>query len=270
MNSTVENLRSSPRKASFLLLAAASALLAIGACAQSTVSVRADYWYPYNGDPADAKPGYAIEILKAVFEKGGGKLDYGVMPWKLAVSEAEKGGVNGVIGALKSDTPDFVFPDEPIALSENTLFAKKGSSLTFNGLESLKGKRLGVVNGYSYSEKLDEYIKQNQGNAQAIDESTGDNPVEQAIRKLQAGRIDVFVEGKTVFWAQVAKMGLSRDDFVEVAKVSEPEPLYVSFSPKKDDAKALAAKLTAGIRELRASGELAKILAKYSVQDWAK
>jgi polar amino acid transport system substrate-binding protein len=44
----------------------------------------------------------------------------------------------------------------------------------------------------------------------------------------------------------------------------------VSFSPKKDDAKALAAKLTAGIRELRASGELARILAKYGTTDWAK
>lgn len=270
MNSISESPRSAHRQARWLILATAVVTLAAQALAQTTVSVRADYWYPYNGDPADAKPGYAIEILKAVFEKGGGKLDYAVMPWKRAVSDAEKGGVNGVIGALKSDTPDFVFPEEPIGLSENTLFMKKGSSLTFTGLDSLKGKRLGVVNGYSYSEKLDEYIKQNQGNAQAIDESTGDNPVEQAIRKLQAGRIDVFVEGKTVFWAQVAKMGLSKDDFVEVAKVNEAEPLYVSFSPKKDDAKALAAKLTAGIRELRASGELAKILTKYSVPDWAK
>lgn len=250
-------------------MALALSLWAAAALAQ-TVSVRADYWYPYNGDPADAKPGYVIEILKAVFEKGGGKVDYAVMPWKRAVSEAEKGAVNGVIAALKSDTPDFAFPEEPIGMSENSLFVKKGSTWSFANMDSLKGKRLGIVNGYSYGAAVDEYIKKNLGNAQAIDESAGDNPVEQAIRKLQAGRIDVFVEGKTVFWAQVAKMGLNKDDFVEVAVASEGEPLYVSFSPKKDDAKALAAKLTAGIRELRASGELAKILAKYGATDWAK
>jgi polar amino acid transport system substrate-binding protein len=235
-----------------------------------TVSFRADNWYPFNGTPGDAKPGYGVEVLKAVFEKSGGKVDYAVIPWKRAVSEAEKGAINGVIGALKSDTPDFVFPEEPIGMFEPIFFVRKDSAWKFTGMDSLKGKRLGILNGYSYGEKVDAYVKQNQGNAQAIDESTGDNPGEQAIRKLQAGRIDVFVEVGTVFWAQVAKPGLNKDDFMAVGQASDPEPIYVSFSPKKDDAKALAARLTTGIRELRSSGELAKILAKYEVKDWGK
>lgn len=249
---------------------AALGLLAGTAWAQPAVSVRADYWYPYNGHATDAKPGYVIEMLKAVFEKDGGRLDYQVMPWKRAVGEAEKGAVNGVIGALKSDTPEFAFPEEPIGLSENAIFVKKGADWKFAGLASLQGKRLGIVNGYSYGDKVDAYIKQHQGNARALDESSGDNPTEMAIRKLAAGRIDAFVESSTVFWAQVAKLGLNKDDFVLAGIASEAEPIYVSFSPKKDDAKALAARLTAGIRTLRTSGELARILARYEVRDWVK
>jgi polar amino acid transport system substrate-binding protein len=256
-----------------LLLRGIVVVLLMAACsglAQQTVSLRADNWYPLNGNPADAKPGYVIEILKAVFEKDGGKVDYSIMPWKRAVGEVEKGAVDGVIGALKSDTPEFIFPEEPIGISENACFVKKGSPWTYSSLESLKDHRLGIVNGYSYSDKLDEYIKQNQGNARLIDESSGDNADEQAIRKLQAGRIDTFVEVRMVFWAQVTRLGLKTEDFAEAGLVSQAEPLYVSFSPKRPEARALAARLTAGIREMRASGELAKILAKYGVKDWAK
>ena len=35
--------------------------------AAETISVRADVWMPYNGEPGAEKPGYGIEILKAVF-----------------------------------------------------------------------------------------------------------------------------------------------------------------------------------------------------------
>lgn len=251
-------------------VALALLVLAGTSLAQQTVSFRADNWYPYNSDPSDAKPGYVVEILKAVFEKDGGKVDYMIIPWKRATIEADKGDINGIIGAFKSDTPDYVFPEEPIGIGENTMFVKKGTAWTYSGVDSLKDKRLGIVNSYSYGDKVDEYIKQNHAKLQAVDESSGDNASGQAIRKLEAGRIDVFVEGKTVFWAQVAKMGLSKDDFVEAGQASVPEPLYVAFSPKKTESKALAAKLTAGIRELRKSGELAKILAKYEVKDWSK
>jgi polar amino acid transport system substrate-binding protein len=257
-------------KANLRNIIAVGMLLAVNAYSQSVVSFRADSYMPYCGDPADSKPGFAVEILKAVFEKDGVKVDYATMPWKRAVGEAEKGVINGVIGAYKSDTPDFIFPEESLGLAQNTFFLKKGSTWKFETVASLKGKRLGVISGYSYGETLDNYVKQNKANTQLVDESTGDNGLDQAVRKLQAGRIDVFVEGKVVFWAQVNKLGVSKDDFIEAGVANEAEPIYVSFSPKKDDAKALAAKFTAGVAELRKSGELAKILAKYGVQDWAK
>lgn len=241
-----------------------------GALAQETISVRSDFWYPFNGDPSDSRPGYVVEMLKAIFEKGGGKVDYQTIPWKRAVAEAEQGKINGVIGALKSDTPDFIFPEEPIGVYTPTLFVKKGSGWSYSGLDSLKGKRIGIINGYSYGDKLDAYVKQNQNNAQAIDESSGEKPVEQSIRKLMAGRVDAFIEVPTVFWAQVDKLGLDKSQFQEAGVVNDPEPMFVSFSPKRPDSKTLATKLTNGIRELRRSGELAKILARYSVKDWAK
>ena len=44
------------------------------------VRLCADQWMPYNGDPADAKPGYVIELAKTIFEAKGLKVEYTVMP----------------------------------------------------------------------------------------------------------------------------------------------------------------------------------------------
>lgn len=250
-----------------LVLAGSMAWLTT-ASAQQVVTVAADSWYPFNGEPGDAKPGYVVEILKSVFEKNGAKVEYTVLPWKRAVADVEQGKIAGVIGAMKSDTPDFTFPEETIGLNDVSFFVKQGSPWKFEGIDSLKGKRLGVCNGYSYNEKLDAYIKANLG--AAVDEASGDAPIIQNIKKLNAGRIDTCVEVATVFWANVEKAGLKKEDFVQVGTDGTPNPMYVSFSPKKEESKKLAAQFSEGIKALRSSGDLAKIMEKYGLKDWAK
>jgi polar amino acid transport system substrate-binding protein len=85
---------------------------------------------------------------------------------------------------------------------------------------------------------------------------------------LQAGRVDAYVEVPVVFWSQVDRMGISRDSFAVAGNLGKADPIYVAFSPAKPESKELAKTLSDGIRALRKSGDLAKILAKYGVADW--
>ena len=163
-----------------------------------------------------------------------------------------------------------MFPEEPIGLSGTSAFVKKGSSWKYAGVDSLKGVKLAVVDGYSYGEAIDPYIKSNTTDAKAIDVSAGEAPDELAIKKLQAGRVDVYISDPNVFWATVKAMGLGPEDFALAGEVAKPEPIFIALSPKREDSKAIAGKITSGIREMRASGDLAKILAKYGVSDWRK
>jgi polar amino acid transport system substrate-binding protein len=236
--------------------------------AQSTLTLRADSWYPFNGEPEAANPGYVVEILKAVFGKENLKIDYQIMPWKRAVADCQSGAIDGVIGALKSDAPDLVFPDEPMSISSQVFYVKKGSDWKFTGIDSLRGKRLGVINGYSYSEKMDAYVKANEKDASLIDLAAGDTPVEQCVKKLKAGRIDCYLEVEPVFLAAVPKYGMASDDFVSAGPLAEPDPFFVAFTPKKPEAKKWAQIWTDGLKELRKSGKLAEILAKYNLKDW--
>ncbi|WP_157729877.1 transporter substrate-binding domain-containing protein [Bacterioplanes sanyensis] len=90
-------------------------LLPIVAAAQ-TLSIRSDTWYPMNGDPQADKPGFMIEIAKAIFEPQGITIDYRLMPWERALSEVRAGRIDCVVGAYVEDAPDFVFPEQPWGL----------------------------------------------------------------------------------------------------------------------------------------------------------
>ncbi len=61
------------------------------------------------------------------------------------------------------------------------------------------------------------------------------------------------------------------EDAVESAgQVGAPEPVFIAFSPANPRAKEYARILDEGMKKLRSSGRLEKILGKYGIKDWAK
>ena len=232
-----------------------------------TITIRADSWPPFNADPNDPLPGYGIEILKAIFEKQGYKIDYQLMPWTRALEEVKSGKYDGAIGAAVDDARDFVFPSEPIAVITNTFFAKKGSTWTYAGLSSLEKIKLGTIESYPYTPEIDEYVNANK-KSDKVQAVSGDNAVVTNIKKLQAGRIDVVLECPQVMNWTLKTMGIAEGDVVPVGKVEQSDQIFVAFSPAKPESKKYAEMLSDGIKQLRASGELKKILDKYNAQDW--
>lgn len=90
-------------KKTILILWLAISLSSISAA--DTIILVADKWCPYNCTPETERPGFLVEIARRAFELAGHKLEYRLMPWKRAVTEAKRGNVNGIIGfGLKSST----------------------------------------------------------------------------------------------------------------------------------------------------------------------
>jgi polar amino acid transport system substrate-binding protein len=69
-----------------ILIAALSLSMLCSLAKADTISIRADLWCPFNCDPSGAKPGYMIEIAKAVFEPLGHKIDYQTLNWARAIA----------------------------------------------------------------------------------------------------------------------------------------------------------------------------------------
>lgn len=251
---------------SVLAALAAAVCLAAPAAYADVITVRADEWCPFNCAPGSDKPGYGIEVMKLIFEKAGHSIDYKTMPWARALDECRKGAIASVIGTMPVESPDFVFPAESIGVSDNTFVVKKGSSWKYAGPASLESIRLGVNQDYEYGGEVGEYVKANKNNRARIDSLSGDGALEQNLKKVAAGRVDAVVESATVLRMKLASLGLAdKVDFVGTVEVQEA---FIAFSPAGPKSKEYAAIVEKGIAELRSSGKLAEILAKYQATDW--
>jgi polar amino acid transport system substrate-binding protein len=206
-------------------------------------------------------------VAKRVFEPAGHKVDYQILSWARAIEDARQGKFVGIIGAARRDAPDFVFPSEELGMSRTAFVVRKSDKWEFGGVDGLKGRTLGVIRDYSYSERLDAWVEANKANEQRIQVTSGDNALDLNLRKLQRGRIDTVMDGEWVLEYTLASLKLDKE--LRIAGADEnADPVYIAFSPANPKSKEYAQLLAEGIARLRASGELAAILTKYGVNDW--
>lgn len=235
----------------------------------AAITIRADYWPPFNGDPENVKTGYMIEVLREIFVPLGQTIDYRMLSWDESLEAVRKGTFNAVVGANRDDAPDFVYPAEPLGLSGTGFFVKSGNPWKYEGIESLRKVRLGVIEAYSYNDELDAYIKTNRKSAQIV-ESSGDTALAALIKMLQTGQVDVVVEDPNVMMFNLMDMKVPAGEVIARGMTAEKEELFVAFSPALPASKAYARQFDEGIRKLRNNGKLRQILSRYGLSDWVK
>lgn len=232
-----------------------------------TIVLVADAWPPYNNAEKAAEKGYIVDIAEAIFSEFGHKIVYKVLPWKVAVEETRKGNYDGLIGADSEDGAGFVFPEEEIGSYQISFFVKKGSSWCFTNTKSLEKIRLGVAEGYGYNEWLFNYIQANRKDYNRVQSASGDHPLIMNINKLIAGKLDVVPASSSTMLYTAKHMGVL--DQIQVAGTAGfGRNVYLVFSPANVSSKKYADILDAGLRRMRANGELEKILERYGLSDW--
>lgn len=233
-----------------------------------TISFRADSWCPYVCNPNSARPGYMVEILKAIFEKQGLRVDVKITNWVRAIKETRSNQAQGLLGCNPSDTPDFVFPQKALGVVKNAYFTLKNSAWSYRGRESLQNKRIGVINGYSYGDSIDNMIKNRH---RSFIPFSGKKPLQQILEALKKGELDGFVENPVALHYGLAELGVPVDTVKTVGWVADQDPfLYAAFSPQNPKSEQYAEMLNKGLTEMRRNGELRRILEKYNLEDWEK
>ena len=230
-----------------------------------TLTVRADFWLPYNGDPEKPKPGYMIEVLREIFEPKGIKVDYKLQDWAEALDDVNNGKYDAVVGTDDEEAPGMIFPEEEFGLMTIAFFVRLGTNFSYESVDDLSGVNLGVINGYSYNEEIDSYVSKHLGSDKILAVS-GDDALPALIEKLVAGEVDVIVEDPNVMAYALGKSG--NKTVIQSSALDEPYALYVAFSPKKKNSKRYAELFDEGINKLRSTGKLKKILGSYLLKDW--
>lgn len=259
--------RSYPPHATGILILVCCLLALAFPCKAEEITLVADEWCPYNCIPGSERPGFMVEIARAVFEEAGITVRYKTMPWSRAIEETRNGRFHGVIGATHSEAPDFVFPHTAQAMSTIVFIAKTDAAWRYTDITSLGDIRLGVIQDYSYGETMDEYIKANKGNESRIHLTTGDQAFNRNITMLELDRVNAILMDRAVY-AQYNFFKGKQGDF-SIAGELNTDPVYIAFTPSHPVAQRYAAQLTQGVKQLRTSGRLTNILARYGLTDWA-
>ncbi|MBI5381539.1 MAG: transporter substrate-binding domain-containing protein [Opitutae bacterium] len=233
--------------------------------AEETIRLRADAWMPINGEPSAEAPGYAIEIVRAIFPERGVKVDYRMMPWTDALKAVAAGEIEAVIGASKKEAEGLILPRESITVLNMGVYVLKDSTWTYSNISSFSKIRLGAIDGYDYWDALNAYIRTNQPPRVVL--FTGEAPLKEAIAKLKGAEIDAMPENILVFTWAVKDAGLKITDF-RLAYRHEGEEAYIAFTAHGEAGRRYAQWFDEGMARLRKSGELGKILSKYGVRDW--
>ncbi|MBG0790875.1 MAG: transporter substrate-binding domain-containing protein [Desulfovibrionaceae bacterium] len=217
------------RKSLLTLLAVALALFALsGAEARAGNRVRlvCDIWPPYQFRTGTGVGGMSVEIVKAVYGRlGYTEFDIQAFPWKRAMDAIRFGEADALFSAnlTTARAVYLCYPDEPLFESSWVVWTRAGSCILT--LDDLRGKRLGVVLGYSYTDEFREFIQANC----LVEEAHNDRI---NFKKLSLGRLDALVaeSGNGAYLTRA----LNDESIIPIPRIEiKKDGLYVVFNRKQ-------------------------------------
>ena len=260
-----------PRWLAALFVAVFSASLLVSVSARADViTVRADEWFPLNGNPESPRPGFGIEILQEVWGKHGYYVDYQVAAWLRSLEMAHRGQIDCVIGAYVSDAPELVFPNTPLLMDEQRFYVRAGTDWHYQGAESLHGVSVGIIGGYSYGPELDKYFEEHREDLELV-EMQGNDALVKLIRMMMSDRLDVIMESSFVMIAKLQEMGLNKQ-IKSAGAVEERFPAYVACSPERPEVHEYLRLYDEGVKALHRNGMLSDFYERYGLtgQEWGE
>ncbi|WP_207264260.1 transporter substrate-binding domain-containing protein [Desulfovibrio sp. Huiquan2017] len=218
--------------------------------AKRGVRLVCDIWPPYQTETQNGYSGLAVDVVRKVYARLGVEdVEIMALPWKRALDMIRFGDADGLFSA--NYTPEravyLYYPEEPLFESPWVVWTRKG--LTVQNLDDLKGLKIGVVLGYTYTPEFWKFIQV----YCTVEEVHSD---EINFRKLALGRLDATVAeyGNGRLLSQIVRGGVQPND-VQIKK----DGLYIVFSREHTTQRAVRAfsgelkafKQTQAYRDLR-------------------
>lgn len=235
------------RSVLWALALCSSAVANGGAEAQTEHSVRFCFsnWAPYAVWDDTGANGISVDILRTAAQRAGLSAQFEELPWNRCLEMVRQGRIDAVIDAAGRDE----FLQGPTSYSEytNTFWTRVDGNLSELSFEKLRGKKIGLVNGYSYPEELTREIE----SAQLVVDRSVDDAT--AIRKLAFGRVDIIVGD------YVGTLLFARKHNLKIRPLSpthSSDRLYPSFHPSRGD---LQRAIDHALQTMQADGSIKRI-----------
>ena len=216
-------------------------------CYAKDVVVATDTWENYTNEDGT---GYYLDVLRAVFPAPEYKLKIKRFPYKRALHNVEHDKADITLGVCQGDMPDKFLAMKYIDIDSVDLLVNKEISDNWQGLKSLKDKKVVAKIGYGFDAFFEVPI----------------NYTEKAhllgmMKMLGAGRVDAvldYKEGLEGNWEK-SKLGKNKYSIVEGVISSKT---YFAFATKSQDLKNHFLKV---FPSLVKSGKILEIGKKYNI-----
>ncbi len=229
------------------------------------VKLAADPWCPFSCDSKDQNKGLFVDLATELFQSSGHQVSYETLAWSRALIVTRSQQYHAVVGALKTDAPDFIYPTQSWADQKSCFFVKKGSAWKYKDISSLEQVSLGVVKDYTYGDPLDPYIAKHASDSKKIDFMSGTGTIVKLIKKLQAGRVGVIVDDESVVnYHLKTNAELASAEILNVGCL-KAVPLYIAFGPNHPKAKDYARLLSEQFEKQKHSSKIKELYKRYGV-----
>lgn len=227
--------------------------------AERTITISTGEWAPFVSESLDGY-GIAPRIVTAAFGKVDVDVEYRFYPWARAMREAQENKVDfsgfWFHTEERAETLSFT---ESMVDSPNVFFYRKDRQFDWTDFDTFPDKTVGSTLSYSYSQAFDSAVESGKVKVE-VEENDLLN-----FRKLLRGRIDAFPIAELVGY-DLIKREFSETEVamleVHPVKISAA-PLHLVTARDNPESAANIALFSEGLKQLRESGELDRILSEY-------
>ena len=214
------------------------------------------------------KDGFVLDIVNAIYQAKGFTVVIKNVPWNRALSMASDGEVDGILGTAKSSAPNLIYPKTEVGQLKAAFFTLKTNPWTYQDIKSLDAVHLGLIQGYGYGDTNPELANYLNTHSAQIDWIATSDALSHLLMMMEARHVGATIEDETVATYVLRAVGKQALFKVAGHYAHNTVKAYVGFNPKHANARQLAQLFDDGMVDLRRSGKLAAILARYGVSDW--
>jgi polar amino acid transport system substrate-binding protein len=206
---------------SLLLLAVSLSIASISHAAPLKVCY--DQWAPMTIFPSEesAERGVVIDMLEQIYTAKGYTLEYYEVPLARGVDMVAAGLCDMLPEYLYSNKAEqgFVYATQETFAYATAFVVRRGDSWRYNGIQSIKNKRIATGPGWDYSSMSVDYQQyiDNPENSSFVEIIAGDDDVvDRVLNMIRDHRVDLYADNELVL--QHALNQLNLNDELEVVR----------------------------------------------------
>ncbi len=208
--------------------------------------------YPPFASEAIEHYGHVNRIIARASEEVGIDVEFQFLPWKRALEETRRGSyaASSYWYHLEDREQDFIHVG-PVSDERIVFFHRKDLNVpAWSSLDDLSGFRIGATNGYTYSKAFWDAAEDG---TLSVEIGADDKA---SLKKLLAGRIDLFPVESTLGWHLINKLFTQseREQLTTLDRPFRTTSGFLLVSRKIPDADALATSLQRGLDSIRKQG----------------